>query len=111
MPICYKNQIFRSLRVLSKQQLWEKNRLFLNKLVTMELQIIEDAKGKPAGVFIPISKWRQLKKRHKDLEALEYEEPTKIQLLQELKEAVRELALIEKGKLKSRPVKELLDEL
>ena len=28
----------------------------------MELQIIEDAKGKPAGVFIPITKWRQLTK-------------------------------------------------
>lgn len=77
----------------------------------MELQIIEDAKGKPAGVFIPMSKWQQLKKIHKDLEELEYEEPSKIQLLQELREAVEELALIQKGKLKSRPAKELLDEL
>ena len=77
----------------------------------MELQIIEDAKGKPTGVFIPISKWRQLKKIHKDLEELEYEEPSKTQLLQELREAVEELALIQKGKLKSRPAKELLDEL
>jgi hypothetical protein len=77
----------------------------------MELQIIEDEKGKPAGVFIPISKWLQLKKIHKDLEVLEYEEPSKTQLLQELKEAVKELALIQKGKLRSRPAKELLDEL
>jgi hypothetical protein len=38
----------------------------------MELQVIEDAKGKLTGVFIPISKWRQLKKIHKDLEVLEY---------------------------------------
>jgi hypothetical protein len=77
----------------------------------MELQIIEDAKGKPAGVFIPLSKWRQLKKIHKDLEELEYEEPSKTQLLQELRQAVEELTLIQKGKLKSRPAKELLDEL
>ena len=77
----------------------------------MELQIIEDAKGKPTGVFIPISKWRQLKKIHKDLEELEYEEPSKTQLLQELREAVEELTLIQKGKLKSRPAKELLNEL
>lgn len=77
----------------------------------MELQIIEDAKGKPAGVFISINKWQQLKRIHKDLEALEYEEPSKIQLLQELKKAVEELTLIQKGKLKSRPAKELLDEL
>lgn len=77
----------------------------------MGLQIIEDAKGKPAGVFIPIGKWQQLKKIHKDLEELEYEEPSKTQLLQELREAVEELTLIQKGKLKSRPAKELLDEL
>ena len=43
----------------------------------MDLQVIEDAKGKPTGVFIPISKQRQLKKIHKDLEQLEYKEPTK----------------------------------
>lgn len=77
----------------------------------MELQIIEDEKGKPAGVFIPISKWQQLKKIHKDLEVLEYGEPSKTQLLQELQEAVKELTLIQKGKLRSRPAKELLDEL
>ncbi len=64
----------------------------------MDLQVIEDAKGKPTGVFIPISKWRQLKKIHKDLERLEYKEPTKTELLQELKDAVEELTLIEKGK-------------
>jgi hypothetical protein len=45
------------------------------------------------------------------LEALEYEEPTKEQILQELKEAVNELKLVEQGKLKARPAKELLDEL
>lgn len=77
----------------------------------MELQVIEDSKGKPTGVFIPISKWRQLKKIHKDLEVLEYQEPTKIQLLQELRQAVEELSLIQRGKLKSRPAKELLNEL
>ena len=77
----------------------------------MDLQVIEDAKGKPAGVFIPISKWRQLKKIHRDLEQLEYKEPTKAELLQELKDAVEELTLIEKGKLRSRPAKEILDEL
>lgn len=77
----------------------------------MDLQVIEDTKGKPTGVFIPISKWRQLKKIHKDLEVLEYERPSKSQLLKELKQAVEELSLIQKGKLSSRPAKELLDEL
>ena len=77
----------------------------------MRLQIIQDSKGKATGVYIPISEWNELKKQYKDLEALEYEDPTKEQILQELKEAVNQLKLVEQGKLKARPAKELLDEL
>ena len=77
----------------------------------MGLQLIQDGSGKTTGVFIPIREWEKLKKQHNDLEVLEYAEPTKIQILQELKEAVIELSLIEKGKLKARPAKELLNEL
>jgi len=79
----------------------------------MRLQLIQDSKGKATGVFIPISDWNKLKKQNKNLEMLEaeYEEPSKMQLLQELKEAVTELKLIEQGKLKARPAKELLNEL
>lgn len=77
----------------------------------MKLQIIQDSEGKATGVYIPIREWKELKKQYKDLEALEYEEPTKEQILQEIKEAVNELKLIEQGKLKARPAKELLDEL
>lgn len=77
----------------------------------MALQVIEDSKGKPTGVFIPIGEWEELKREHKELATLEYEEPSKLQLLQELKEAVRELSLIEKGEMKSRPATALLDEL
>jgi hypothetical protein len=77
----------------------------------MRLQIIQDSKGKATGVYIPIREWKELKKQYKDLESLEYEEPTREQILQELKEAVNELKLVEQGKLKARPAKELLDEL
>jgi len=77
----------------------------------MSLQIIQDSNGKPTGVFIPINDWKVIKKKHKDLEVLEYEEPTKGQILKELKQAVAELALIEQGKLKARPIEKLLDEL
>lgn len=77
----------------------------------MRLQIIQDSKGKATGVYIPINEWNELKKQHQDLEALEYEEPTKEKILQELKEAVNELKLVEQGKLKARPARELLDEL
>ena len=37
--------------------------------------------------------------------------PAKAQLLQDMKEAVDNLNLVKKGKLKARPAKELLDEL
>ncbi len=77
----------------------------------MRLQIIQDSKGKATGVYIPINEWRELKKQYRDLEALEYEEPTKEQVLQELKEAVQELKLIEEGKLNAHPAEELLNEL
>jgi hypothetical protein len=37
--------------------------------------------------------------------------PYKAQVLEELKEAVENMALIKQGKLKARPAKDLLDEL
>jgi hypothetical protein len=77
----------------------------------MKLKVIKDIEGKEVGVFIPLKKWKQLKEHYSDLAELEYEEPSKQQLLQELKEAVIGLQLIEKGKLKSRPAKALLKKL
>jgi hypothetical protein len=77
----------------------------------MKLQIIEDSKGKATGVYIPMNEWNELKKKYKDLEALESTEPSKKQILEELTEAIHELKLVEQGKLIPRPAKELLDEL
>ncbi|MCU0341279.1 MAG: hypothetical protein MUE30_15475 [Spirosomaceae bacterium] len=39
------------------------------------------------------------------------DEPTKEQLIAEIKQAVREVNLVKQGKMKARPVQELLDEL
>ena len=77
----------------------------------MVLQIIKDGQGRETGVFIPISFWKKLKKEYSGLGALESEDTSKKQLLQELKEAIAELKLIEQGKLKARSAKEVLDEL
>lgn len=77
----------------------------------MTVQIIQNEKGEATGVFIPINKWKNLKKKYKDLEELEHEEPGKLQILEELKQAVNELKLIEQKKLKARDAKELLNEL
>ncbi|MDB5142256.1 MAG: hypothetical protein JWQ66_969 [Mucilaginibacter sp.] len=77
----------------------------------MKLQVIQDSKGKATGVFIPYSEWKVLKKRYKELEALENDEPNKEQILQGIREAVEEMKLIKAGKLKGRAVQELLDEI
>jgi hypothetical protein len=77
----------------------------------MKLQVIQDSKGKATGVFIPYSEWKVLKKRYKELEALENNEPNKEEVLQGIREAVEEMKLIKAGKLKGRPVQELLDEI
>ena len=77
----------------------------------IKLQIIEDNKGKAAGVFIPINDWENLKRKYKILNELEYKEPTKEELIQELRDAVIELKLIESGKLKARAATELINEL
>jgi len=47
----------------------------------------------------------------KEPEEEQYEEPTKEQLLQEIREAAEDMNLIRQGKLKGRPLQELLDEL
>lgn len=31
----------------------------------MKLQVIQDSKGKPTGVYIPINEWKELKKQYK----------------------------------------------
>ena len=77
----------------------------------MRLQVIQDGKGKATGVFIPINEWDQLKKKYKDLAILEYDEPSKVNLLEEIKEALIELKLVKQGKLQTRPIQALLDEL
>jgi len=77
----------------------------------MSFQIINEPSGKISGVFIPIKQWNKLKKKYKDLEVLEQAEPSKEEVINELKEAVAQLQLIEEGKLKSRPFQAFLDEL
>lgn len=78
----------------------------------MRLQIIQDGKGKNAGVFIPYDEWSQLKKQHKELEALEMEdEPGKEQVLNNIKKGLKEVQQFRQGKLKTTPAKDFLNEL
>ena len=77
----------------------------------MRLQVIQDSKGKATGVYIPIKEWKELKKQYKDLEVLEDAAPTKEQILQGIKQAVKEVNLVKAGKLKARNARDIINEL
>ncbi len=78
----------------------------------MKIQVIQDSKGKNAGVFIPYNEWNELKKQHKDLEALEQkEQPDKQQVLNNIKEGLKEAQQFRQGKLKTTSAKDFLNEL
>ena len=77
----------------------------------MSLQIIENEKGKPAGVFIPIKDWKKMKAQFKELEVWEESTQTDQEILDNIRQAVEEIKLIKAGKLKGRPARELLNEL
>lgn len=78
----------------------------------MSLQVIQDGKGNNAGVFIPYNEWNQLKKQHKELQALEEGEETgKEQVLNNLKKGLKEVQQFKKGKLKTTSAKDFLNEL
>lgn len=77
----------------------------------MSLQFIQNEKGKNAGVYIPISEWKQMKAQYKNLEAWEDPNLSKAQILENIRQAVEEMKLIKAGKLEGRPARELLNEL
>ena len=77
----------------------------------MSVQVIQDTNGETTGIFIPITEWEALKKQYKIPKTIETEHSDKNTLLSELKEAIKELKLIEEGQMRSRPARKLLDEL
>lgn len=70
------------------------------------MKVLLDVKDSKADFFIELVNNLGFVKKVE-----EQPEPSKKQILQELKQAVIELNMIEQGKLKARPAKELLDEL
>lgn len=77
----------------------------------MNLQYISDNKGKKTGVFIPIDDWKILEKHLSEVVELDYQEPTKAEILEGLKSAFNEVKLHREGKIKLKLARELLHEL
>jgi len=73
----------------------------------MSFQYTYDAKGKPVGVFVPINEWEkltnELKKTKKSIR--------KTRVLNSVEKGMLQVQEIEKGKLKSISLKQLLDAL
>ncbi len=76
----------------------------------MSLQYISDSKGKTSGVFIPIQEWNRLKKKYTILKMLEGKDED-LKILNDLRDAVNDINLINQGKLKAKTFNEFLDEL
>lgn len=76
----------------------------------MSLQYISDNKGKTSGVYIPIQEWNRLKRKYTILNVLEGKHED-MKILDDLRDAVNDINLINQGKLKAKSFNEFLDEL
>ena len=76
----------------------------------MSLQYISDNKGKTSGVYIPIQEWNRLKRKYTILNVLECKDED-MKILDDLRDAVNDINLINQGKLKAKSFNEFLDEL
>jgi hypothetical protein len=80
----------------------------------MTLQYTYDNKGRAIGVFIPITEWKKITKKYKELETTnedEYMPPTKQEVLNSIKEGLEQVKLHQQGKIKLKTAQQLLDEL
>ncbi len=81
----------------------------------MTMQYTYNDKGKPIGVFIPISEWKKLKKKYKDLDAEEDGAddvpPSKEEIFNDIREGLKQIKLHQEGKIKLKTAQQLLDEL
>ncbi|MBD1434684.1 hypothetical protein H8B06_17800 [Sphingobacterium sp. DN00404] len=68
---------------------------------------VSDEKGKKTSVLVPLTEWEAIIKERKYLK----EKLEKAELSLRFKKVLTDVNLFKQGKLKTRPVKDLLDEL
>lgn len=73
----------------------------------MSFQYTYDAKGKPIGVFVPINEWEKLTNELTKTKT----RSNKTSILKSIEKGMLQVKEIEKGKLKSISLKQLLDAL
>lgn len=73
----------------------------------MLFQYTYDAKGKPVGVFVPIKEWTKITAQLKQTKV----QSNKEEVLKSVEMGIMQVKEIEKGKLKSISLKELLNAL
>ncbi len=77
----------------------------------MSFQYTYDAKGRAVGVFIPINEWEKITDELKNAKNTKRHSPKKPAVLKSIKKGMQQVAQIERGKIKSIPLQQLLDEL
>lgn len=74
----------------------------------MSFQYTYDGNGKPVGVFVPINEWEKLTG---ELEKIKTAGRPSSPVLKSLERALKQVEAVKKGKAKSIPLQQLLDEL
>lgn len=77
----------------------------------MSFQYTYDANGKPVGVFVPINEWEKITNELKKKKTDKKSSSGKNKILDSIEKGMKQAAAMEKGKLKSISLKQLLDEL
>jgi len=78
----------------------------------MHLQYVTDMRGKTTGVLIPISEWKTIEKKiSKSKPSEDEKEPTKEEILESIRNGIRQVKLHMEGKIKLQSAKDFLNEL
>ena len=77
----------------------------------MSFQYTYDAKGKPVGVFVPITEWNKITGESNKKHLSSRHTASKEKILRGVEKGIKQVNDIEKGKIKSISLKQLLDAL
>lgn len=77
----------------------------------MNVQYLINSKGKKTAVLVPVKDWLAIEKKLDGIEDEDYEEPTKAEILEGIKQGLKEVKLHREGKIKLQSFDEFIREL